>query len=124
MSEALERNPHVVEDPIERARLLFTQWYVDEVTGAAEAPDYTNRRLAESAFTLTRSKRSRKTTLARRVKASSGESTADGRLRISTLEGRCWSWCPSSRVNCTGQRGTHGYESSNTTGPETDQDRR
>jgi hypothetical protein len=47
---AMGREPMNIDDPTERARLLFTQWHVDEVTGDAEAKDYADRlisRLAE-----------------------------------------------------------------------------
>lgn len=56
MSEAMERNPSAVEDPVERARLLFTQWHIDEVTGDSEAADYANRlieKLRQYGLTIT-----------------------------------------------------------------------
>lgn len=56
MSEALEHDPRTVEDPIERARLLFTQWHIDEVIGGDEAADYADRlieRLGQFGLTIT-----------------------------------------------------------------------
>jgi hypothetical protein len=56
MSDVLSLDPNAVTDPIERARLVFTQWHVDEVTGDAEAADYANRliaQLAEFGLTIT-----------------------------------------------------------------------
>lgn len=49
MPDILSLDPTAVADPIERARLVFTQWHVDEVTGDAEAADYADRLLAQLA---------------------------------------------------------------------------
>lgn len=56
MSEALEKNPNLIADPVERALLVFTQWHVDEVIGDAEAADYARRlieRLAQYGLVVT-----------------------------------------------------------------------
>lgn len=56
MSEAMERNPSTVQDAVERAQLLFTQWHIDEVTGDSEAADYATRlieKLKQFGLTIT-----------------------------------------------------------------------
>lgn len=40
---AMGRDPMKVDDPTERAKLVFTQWHIDEVTGDSEAEDYAKR---------------------------------------------------------------------------------
>ncbi len=43
--DPLEIDPMTIEDPRERARLIFVQWHVDEVTSAEEADAYATRLL-------------------------------------------------------------------------------
>jgi hypothetical protein len=57
--EWIEQDPNDVgqDDLRERARLIFAQWHVDEVTSPTEAKDYANRlleRMAEYGLTVAR----------------------------------------------------------------------
>lgn len=49
MTDAMDVNPATVADPAERARLVLTQWHIDEATGDAEAADYADRLIAQLA---------------------------------------------------------------------------
>lgn len=53
--EPLAQDPLAISDPIDRARLVFTQWHVDEVCSPAEALVYADRlleRLAQFGLTI------------------------------------------------------------------------
>lgn len=45
MTDVMEQDPAAVVDPVARARLLFTQWHVDEATGATAAASFAERLL-------------------------------------------------------------------------------
>lgn len=89
MSQSLEQEPRDIEDPIERARLLFTQWHVDEVTGDAEATDYANRlieKLNQFGLTITHAPTDPAARLVQRHELAGfdmvGRRLADGRLQL------------------------------------------
>jgi len=47
MTDVMAQDPAAIADPVARARLLFTQWHVDEATGTTEAASYAERLLAK-----------------------------------------------------------------------------
>ena len=54
--DPLEVDPRAIADPVERARLIFTQWHIDEAVTGQEAEVYAASllaRLAEYGLTVT-----------------------------------------------------------------------